>query len=154
MISLGNFYFMILFISKMETSDNTFVFQSFVLYVGTDDCVGSQRALKACETFREDVKVVPVARLSRPLPDWLSGTPTVVSGGAEGMVARRGTEAIQSLMDYANKEHQLCQMEPADEDPAQDMISDRLQTNKVGESDVDELIRQREEQLPETKMLA
>lgn len=71
----------------------------FVAYVwASDTCRGSRRLRELVEPFKEDVVFVDVAKLSRPLPTWLHGTPTVVDvRDPSERQAYKGTSALQML---------------------------------------------------------
>lgn len=137
----------------MQASDNSYIFQTFVLYVSMQDCPGSQRAIAACETFKEDVKIIDVKDLARPLPEWLTGTPTVVSGNEEGMVARRGTEALLLLENFVAEERHLEIIEEPSLQDSNEPISDRLDDNKITEQDIESIMKERNLQLPDRKII-
>ena len=132
------------------------VFQKYVMYVSAD-CVGSAKAIDAAQNFREEVRLVDVADLARPLPTWLRGTPTVVQNTPEGMLAYAGTGAIEFLrsLSAASTDQSELQALPdldADDTEWNEPIDDRPSQDKVTESDLEALMKQRESQLPPSEL--
>lgn len=120
------------------------VFQKFVLYAG-DNCKGTKLALDACDSFREDVRIVYVKELTRPLPEWLTGTPTIVE--TSSMTAYQGTDAIERLSEFEGESGTQLHLP----DLSDETSFDRMQDGKVTDSDLDALIQEREKQLPRPK---
>ena len=77
------------------------VAHKFVAYVwDAAECRGSAALRTLTEPFKEDVLFVPVASLTKPLPAWLHGTPTVVDvRDPADRQAYKGTAALQMMAD-------------------------------------------------------
>lgn len=122
------------------------VFQHFVLYVA-DDCIGSAESLQVVEPFKEEVRVINVADLERPLPDWLIGTPTCVDMRQSEMVAHRGTDAIALLSGFSPDTQARRELPdlPTDEQ------FDSMNSKKVTDDDLETFMQMREKQLPPPK---
>jgi len=145
----------------------------YVLYVGYDRsdrtrtrfCPGSRRAIELVdEANMQDqitVQSVDALRESMPLPEWLKGTPTLVS--KESRKAMRGTAAIEHLQSLAVKQPQPAahsmdgmiapgeslhlgaesNFEPLQEDP-----SKYDDSRKVTDADLQQLIERRRAAVP------
>uniref|UniRef100_A0A6C0KBR5 Thioredoxin domain-containing protein n=1 Tax=viral metagenome TaxID=1070528 RepID=A0A6C0KBR5_9ZZZZ len=118
------------------------VFQKFVLYVASD-CVGSEKAKQAIDSFHEDVRIIDVHTLARPLPEWLIGTPTCVDMRSGSMVAHRGTDALALLSGFGSKGYVQQDLPDLPEEEQFDSMS----SDKVSDADLDALMKQREQQL-------
>ena len=119
------------------------VFQLFVLYIA-DDCPGSVEALQACESFSEEVRIINVRDLPRPLPEWLVGTPTCVDVRDGAMVAHRGSDAILLLRNFSPQTEKRMDLPelPSDEQ------FDSMNSAKVTDNDLETFMKARDNQLP------
>jgi hypothetical protein len=143
----------------MNLSSNVMesVFQSFVLYFA-DECPGSAQIMQSLDPVKEDVRYVNVKDLERPLPDWLTGTPTLVHTGAGtqngDMSAYRGTQAIDFVKQYLSTEHRINELslddtqaptQPIIPNPGDEQLSDQTpQDHKVTEQDIEALMKERD----------
>ena len=117
------------------------VFQRYVLY-RAQQCRGSDEALQRCQEFVEDIRIVDVATLDPPLPEWLTGTPTLVC--TEDMMAYRGSDAIAELDRFALQGYEA----PKPPELPDEQSFERMRDDKVTEDDVSKLLKERETQLP------
>lgn len=123
------------------SDDTAPVFQRYVLY-RAQECRGSDEALKRCQEYLEDIRIVDVATLDAPLPEWLTGTPTLVS--TENMMAYRGSDAIAELDRFSQHGYEA----PKPPELPDEQSFDRMREDKVTEDDVSKLMKEREKQLP------
>lgn len=92
-----------------QTASSDQNFKRYVLYVGPSAngaprCPGSQAALEAIESFKEDVAIADVNKLrldGEELPPWLEGTPCVVNTAEK--LAYMGSHCIAHLKQHTHR---------------------------------------------------